>query len=102
MLFYLSTFLPTIYLGSDEEGSINLFNEDAGEDEEEETDQKYLFYEEFFDPPAAPVTQDLPATNSISLPLSSYQKKQKKVSIVFDCVITTPLYPCRWKLILQS
>ena len=76
-----------IYLGSDEEGSINLFNEDAGEEEDEdedegETDKKYLFYEEFFDPPAAPVTQDLPATNSINLPLSSYQKKQKKVSIV--------------------
>ena len=79
------TYLPIIYLGSDEEGSINLFNEDAGEEEDEEegeTDKKYLFYEEFFDPPAAPVTQDLPATNSINLPLSSYQKKQKKVSTV--------------------
>lgn len=100
MLFIsLLIYLSSNNLGSDEEGSINLFNEDTGEDKEEETDKKYLFYEEFFDPPAAPVTQDLPATNSISLPLSSYQKKQKKVSIVFDCVITTPLYPCRWKLI---
>ena len=73
-------------LDSDHE-SIDLFDEDAGEEErdldefeqESENTSEQFFYKDFFDPPPPPVTSVSSA--SLELPLSSHQKRQKQVII---------------------